>query len=253
MNSDIINHFSERANYYDLPGGWVKNDNILSSITNYMHGDSNRISNILDLGAGTGALSMHILKECSFRKQIFAIDISSEMLAKITSPQISVHRAFAENLPFENDFFDIIVSRQCLHYIENLNMVISEIKRTLKNGGAFILSQIVPLDTETKEEWIKLMRFRQPLRKHFFTEREWSLIFEAEGFQIEGISRLTHKTSVKKWAEIYNINDQQQIEIYKDFLLNQMSDNFKEEYKLIHIDDDIQYMGYWVTIEFKLV
>ena len=112
MDSDIINHFSERANYYDLPGGWVKNDNILSSITNYMHGDSNRVSNILDLGAGTGALSMHILKECSFRKQIFAVDISSDMLAKITSPQISVHRASAENLPFKNDFFDII--KTCL-------------------------------------------------------------------------------------------------------------------------------------------
>ena len=58
---------------------------------------------------------------------------------------------------------------------------------------------------------------------------------------------------MKRWAEIYNINDQQQIETYKDFLLNQMSDNFKEEYKLIHINDDVQYMGYWITIEYKLV
>jgi ubiquinone/menaquinone biosynthesis C-methylase UbiE len=45
----------------------------------------------------------------------------------------------AENIPFPNEFFDIVFSFNSLDHVDNLSKSINEIIRVLKKGGLFLL------------------------------------------------------------------------------------------------------------------
>lgn len=45
----------------------------------------------------------------------------------------------AENIPFDDNYFDVVCSFNSLDHVDDLNKVISEIKRILKPGGIFLL------------------------------------------------------------------------------------------------------------------
>lgn len=98
---------------------------------------------ILDLGAGTGLLTEHLLKRYS-PGNFTLIDLSKEML------NIARER-FKEELNFqyinanylEYDFegpFDIIISSLSIHHLEDVDKMYlySKIYETLKKGGIFL-------------------------------------------------------------------------------------------------------------------
>ena len=110
--NNIIEYFSKRASVYDN-SKWVNSEVILSSILKCIDLKDKVFIRILDLGAGTGAVSKYLLKNCPVEKEIIAVDICEEMLHQIEKPKISKCLASAENLPLKDNSFDVIVTRQC--------------------------------------------------------------------------------------------------------------------------------------------
>lgn len=45
----------------------------------------------------------------------------------------------SENIPFEDQYFDVVCSFNSIDHVEDLEKTISEIKRVLKKGGSFLL------------------------------------------------------------------------------------------------------------------
>lgn len=255
MNSiksiEISKHFSSRSNVYDTLGNWVNNEVILSSIAACIPKSPQKLLNVVDLGAGTGAVSKYILGKYPYDISISAVDICPDMLSKIENTEIKKYVASLDSMPFENDTFDVAVSRQCLHYVEDLKQAIREIKRIVKKKGIFVLSQIVPLDSNMKAFWSEIIRFRQPLRKHYFSEFDWINLFIYEGFKLLQIERFSHRGSVKSWAKKYNISDLSVINEYKRLLLNAPK-QFIEEYNVSQDMDDINYDTFWFVAKFTL-
>lgn len=249
--SALSKHFFMRSGRYDKHDTWVNNPSILSQIVSFLPKSATHTLEIVDLGAGTGAVSRYIAENYPYNNHIHAVDLSEEMLSRITNPSIQKHIANVEALPFCDHQFDAGVSRQCLHYVINLNNASSEIKRVIKPGGSFILAQIVPLDTEQKDYWQQIIHFRQPLRKHFFTEREWIAHFVSRGFSLQASAHFSHTGSVNNWAIKYSITEKEKIEGYKQLLLCANS-AFKSEYNVIETDDDVLYSTYWFVAFFSL-
>lgn len=250
-NTELSNHFSARSATYNLHGTWVNNNEVLSQIVEFLPTTTIDPVQIVDLGAGTGAVSMYIYQNYSLCKDLYAVDICPDMLAKFTEPRIRKRIASVESLPFADHSFDVAVSRQCLHYTDDLTCVASEIKRILKGGGTFVLAQIVPLDTAQKKYWEDMIRLRQPLRKHFFSGKEWINFFVSHGFTLQISNTFSHIGSVKKWVKKYNIIDTELIRGYK-CLLRQAPDSFKNEYNVIENGDDIIYSSYWIVAKFTI-
>lgn len=250
-SQEIVTHFSDRSKVYDESGTWVNNNIILSSIVDCLPMSSNEILNIVDLGAGTGAVAKYIFKQYPYRKTVTAVDICPEMLSKIIEPEIKKYVASLEALPFENNTFDIALSRQCLHYIKDIGRAINEIKRIIKKDGELILLQIVPIESETKDYWSQITQFRQPLRKHYFSENDWLNIFIREGFNPVLIKRFSHQGSILKWAKKYNISDKNLINKYKKMLINAPK-QFIEEYHVLPNKDDVKYDSFWILAKFNL-
>lgn len=96
---------------------WEKiNDNISTSET------------ILDVGCGTG-ISTHFFAEKGF--QIIGIDPAIELLNnKVTDKQLI--KAPAENIPFEDNSFDIVISLTAIQNFSDVKKGLTEIKRVGK-------------------------------------------------------------------------------------------------------------------------
>jgi ubiquinone/menaquinone biosynthesis C-methylase UbiE len=93
---------------------------------------------LLDLGCGNGYLAQALLP---LALRVYAADPCAEMAAlaqQRLGNRAAVVRAAAESLPFEDNFFDVIVSFLSFRYM-SWDAALGEISRTLKDGGALIL------------------------------------------------------------------------------------------------------------------
>lgn len=244
---NIIEHFSDRVKQYENMSTWVTNKEILNIIVDLLPKEKKKY-NILDLGAGTGAVAKHVLENYQNVLNITALDCCLPMLKKVNQSQIKIVEANAEEIPFENHSFDIIVSRQCLHYVDNLDLALKEVRRVLSEKGIFLLGQIVPYDIETANYWRDIVKIRQPLRKWYFTAGQWNAKLEENGLKILELRKCSHKGSLKKWIQKYNISDQDLIDIYKRKLLN-ADDNYKKIYAIERTEDDIVYNAFWHIVK----
>ena len=98
---------------------------------------------IIDVGSGTGDLAKIILKE-NKEISIYSVDLNLEMLSEAKKrfndqqkKNIKFINANAENLPFENNFFDKYVISFCLRNITYIEKALHESFRVLKPGGIF--------------------------------------------------------------------------------------------------------------------
>lgn len=132
------------ASLYDLYMEDVPYEKWLDNICSYMQKYCNNPKTVLDLGCGTGTMSV-LLKKKGF--DVTGIDISADMLAEASS------KAFDEGLDivfsqqdmksFEAPFaFDVIISLcDCINYItdpEELGLVFESCRKNLAAGGLFI-------------------------------------------------------------------------------------------------------------------
>lgn len=96
----------------------------------------------LDAGCGIGNNLSTLLR---FFDNIIACDISQEALnyakKRFKNSKINFIRADIKNLPFKENFFDIVICTEVLEHIDNLHQAKNELFRVLKKeNGYFIIS-----------------------------------------------------------------------------------------------------------------
>ncbi|PIR43810.1 hypothetical protein COV24_01040 [candidate division WWE3 bacterium CG10_big_fil_rev_8_21_14_0_10_32_10] len=99
-------------------------------------------SRILDLGCGTGLMSKRILDIYPDSK-VYGLDVSKKavMLGKKRYKEIHFVIGDVEGtLPFESNFFDLVISGEVIEHVKDTDVYLEEINRILKKGGYFILS-----------------------------------------------------------------------------------------------------------------
>ena len=107
--------------------------------------NSDRVSNanrILEIGFGNGK-QLQFLRERYPGVDLYGIDISEDMLTiarKRLGSTIELAVADAENIPFESDFFDAVVTTDTCYFWKDPHRVCKEINRVLKSGGIFVNS-----------------------------------------------------------------------------------------------------------------
>lgn len=100
-------------------------------------------ASILDVGCGTGRL----LRQAAQRfpaAQLTGIDAAEEMIlvARAAAPRAALLRfvqGFAEELPFADHSFDVVVSTLSFHHWSDQRMGLREVHRILSPGGTFAL------------------------------------------------------------------------------------------------------------------
>lgn len=86
---------------------------------------------ILDNGCGTG----HFVEKYLPDYDVYGIDIAEEMVKYAKNRMKNVQVADAQDLPFEDNYFDTIFARGLIHHLPNPGLGVKEMSRTLKPGG----------------------------------------------------------------------------------------------------------------------
>jgi SAM-dependent methyltransferase len=157
---------------------------------------------VLDAGCGSGPLYAALRGRGAV---VTGIDASAGMLAlaeRRLGGDADLHQVdLRDRLPFDDGAFDVVVSSLVLHYLEDWNPTLAELRRVLRPGGRLIASVDHPLVAYTIHEprpdyfattsytfdWtfggqtVPMKFWRKPL--HAMTDA-----FTAAGFRISTIS-----------------------------------------------------------------
>ncbi|MCI0449967.1 MAG: ubiquinone/menaquinone biosynthesis methyltransferase [Chlorobi bacterium] len=161
---------------------------------------------ILDLAAGSGDLGLEFLKLNP--QKIYSVDLSVEMLKlnqnKLPKDVNITLQADAEDLPFENNFFDLCGIAFGVRNFESLERCIRQIHRVLKPEAKFLtIEMFKPQKNSITNKSFKLY-FEKVLPKignaisksdyaydylsesvdSFLTVEEYSALLEQNGFKI---------------------------------------------------------------------
>ncbi|MBE8966082.1 class I SAM-dependent methyltransferase [Nostocales cyanobacterium LEGE 12452] len=97
-------------------------------------------SQVLDLCCGSGQTTEFLVKTS---QNVTGIDASPKSLqrARLNVPEASYIEAFAEEMPFADNLFDVVHISVALHEMQpqQLRKIINEVYRVLKPGGVFTL------------------------------------------------------------------------------------------------------------------
>jgi len=148
----LIN-FLDKFFYKNFSNNW--DDNIFSKeIISHLKDTSL----VLDLGAGAGIIESLNFKEKVKKGKIYGVDLDNRVLENQY-----IHKGFVSdinNLPFEDNYFDIIFCNNVFEHIEFPDKVLPEIFRVLKKEGYFLFK------TPNKFHYMPLIASITPLWFH---------------------------------------------------------------------------------------
>jgi ubiquinone/menaquinone biosynthesis C-methylase UbiE len=103
--------------------------------------EGERFGRGLEIGSGTGYFSLNLMQLGTI-EELTATDISAGMLARLATTaeglglSVETVRTEAEELPFEDESFDLVFGHAVLHHIPDLDRAFAEFRRVLRPGGA---------------------------------------------------------------------------------------------------------------------
>lgn len=95
---------------------------------------------VLDLGCGRGDNAVYFSKKA---KKVFGVDIKKwKEWGKLKSKKFELIVADARKLPFKDESFDVVFTKDTLHHIKEKEKALKEIKRVTKKGGRIYIVEV---------------------------------------------------------------------------------------------------------------
>ena len=142
---------------------------------------------LLDIGCGTGDALFLISKKTSAK--LYGVDISEKMIEKAIKKlreKAILKLSDAENLPFNDNTFDYVLSTEAFHHFPNPNKTLKEINRVLKKNGEFMLA-----DVNFYSDFIHwLFKKVEPGHVKIYSKDEFKELFINNSFKIIAQKRL---------------------------------------------------------------
>jgi len=150
--TDFFEHFFDSRNMLDVTG--VDELPYWSAAFGIILFDTIKIKpnlRVLDIGFGTGFPLLELAQRLGEGSEIFGVDIWEEAVER-TRQKIQERRLknvtpmihAAEELPFQNEFFDLVVSNNGLNNVQDLPKVLSEVHRVCKREAQLVFTMNLP-------------------------------------------------------------------------------------------------------------
>ncbi len=159
------------------PGGMALTDHLLKNLK------LKKDDHVLDIGCGTGATAALIRSQ--YGSEVTAADFHAKMVqaaserAALMKNPFTVIKADAENLPFNDAMFDVILSESVSAFTQ-LSHSLPEYYRVLKNNGYWVG---IEMTSNTKLSPNEIQRIKDFYGvREVLTEQEWLIYLRVTGF-----------------------------------------------------------------------
>ena len=140
---------------------------------------------LLEIGSGLG----HLVGQLEKNFETFAADVNTWALGQSIAVAIfTLHVASnAEELPFGDDSFGVVIIKHVLEHLEHPEVAIAELGRVTSLGGVLILStpnMDSPARGWKRTRWIG---YQDPTHISLKTPAEWCALVTGAGFKIQRV------------------------------------------------------------------
>jgi len=152
-----------------------------------------RHARLLDLGCGGGHVSYRM---APLVQAVIACDVTPSMLATVQRTatergltNITVQQASAEQLPFADNSFDMVVARFTTHHWQDRDAGLREARRVLKTGGRAIFIDVIAAESALHDSWLQTMELpRDVSHVRNYRVSEWISALVASGFSVDSLT-----------------------------------------------------------------
>jgi ubiquinone/menaquinone biosynthesis C-methylase UbiE len=136
-------------------------------------------SRVLDVGCGNGFIAHHL--SSMIGTSVIGIDLDSTTEAAIDYRQFD-----GRHFPVANGAIDAVLLCYVLHHAQNLDAVMTELRRVLSEGGLAIVYEDIPAAWWDRVVcWTHNLKWRKRTgRCTFRNALEWRVQFNAAGFEV---------------------------------------------------------------------
>jgi SAM-dependent methyltransferase len=144
-------HDAAAASYdakWGVDYGDVGRAQVLGKVHKLLGPDPGPYSRSLEIGAGTGYFTLHLLA-AGVVEEAVATDISPGMVEALQRnaqrmglDAVQTATCAAEDLPFEDESFDLVLGHAVLHHIPDLTRAFAEMRRVLRPRGTILFAGV---------------------------------------------------------------------------------------------------------------
>lgn len=161
---------------------------------------------VLDAGCGAGHTAASFAPHAA---EVEALDFTATMLRQVEVlaesrglANISTRLGDVEKIPYTDSSFDLVVSRYSAHHWARPGTALREIRRVLRPGGMFVLSDVVGFGDPVCDTYLNAIELlRDPSHVRDYTLAEWSNQFAAAGFDFEIVFPYRIFLQFVEWTE----------------------------------------------------
>ncbi len=125
------------------------------------------------------------LREAGF--EVVTVDPAPGMQADVI--------ARAEDVPFADDSFDVVVSRIAPHHFDDIRAAVNEMARVARRL-VLVVDNLYRGDVVEEAE-----RLRDPTHVRNYSEEEWRVFFDDAGLDVEDVRLLDLQIELEPWLE----------------------------------------------------
>lgn len=203
----VLEEFSRQA--AAMSEAAIFNDEtILNRIRDSACGSSGAANvHVLDVACGPGIVVAHLAPHC---RQITGCDMTPAMLDKARARTAAKGIANAhfvpgrvEALPFDDEAFDVVVSRSAVHHFADPPAAFREMARVTRTGGRLITVDVAASETEADAKLHNALEIlRDPSHVRMLSRSELHRAIAQAGLAIDAAVAWTNHREFDEWMKI---------------------------------------------------
>jgi DNA gyrase subunit B len=197
---------------------WLTDDGLLRA-----HAEMCKVgpeARLLDVCCGSGIVGASFTDRVGYK---VGLDITPEMRALAQTRLDEVKAGSVYEMDFDDNSYDLVVTREVLHLLPDPRVPVSEIFRVLRPGGQFIFGQIVPY-SEVDAAWMfRIFKKKQPLFYNNFMAEDLSDLLRECGFESIEMKEYLQWEPIDQWIDTHETSAIHRQEI-RDLFFNAPAD-----------------------------
>lgn len=204
---------------------------------------------VLEVAAGTCAFGRSVAPYVSSVMELDAtkamLEIGMKEAGREKIPNQEFIEGLAENVPFDDETFDCVISRLAFHHFEAIQKPFEEMMRVVKTGG-----KIAIIDMEARPENLRKIadyyeKLRDPSHVKCISAREFKELAEKTNTKVQFCQTIAMPVSLDAWMDLTNVSDSIR-EILREAMINDLNGGRETGFNPYMKDEKIYFNHRWM-------